>query len=87
MIEDQEEEKKALNKNRSDDTPRINRGVELLLRNKRRISQPKTFQVKVGKMISFLKQEHIVGELRELAERNFVKMCLKEAFEILNNLK
>ncbi len=57
MTEDQEEEKKALNKNRSDDTPRINRGVELLLRNKRRISQPKTFQVKVGKMISFLKRE------------------------------
>ena len=33
---------------------------------------------RIDKMISFLKQEHIVGELRELAERNFVKMWDKK---------
>jgi hypothetical protein len=38
--------------------PEINRGVELLLRNrKRRESKPKTFQVKFGKMISLFKRE------------------------------
>ena len=38
--------------------PQINRGVELLLRNRRRSSsKPKTFQVKFGKMISLLRRE------------------------------
>jgi len=43
--------------NKSD--PEINRGVELLLRNKRRRStKPKTFQVKFGKMISLFRREY-----------------------------
>jgi len=38
--------------------PQINRGVELLLRNRRRNSfKPKTFQVKFGKMISLFRRE------------------------------
>tara|TARA_B100001094_G_scaffold16735_1_gene14422 strand:- start:122 stop:328 length:207 start_codon:yes stop_codon:yes gene_type:complete len=54
MIEDQEEEKKDLN----NDKPEINRGVELLLRNRRRKPEPpKTFQVKFGNMVSFFKRE------------------------------
>ena len=54
MIEDQEGEKRKLNKSE----PQINRGVELLLRNRRRrSSKPKTFQVKFGKMISLLRRE------------------------------
>ena len=56
---DQEEEGKLiLNKNTSD-PPEINRGVELLLRNKRRKppEEPKTFQLRFGKMVSFLKRE------------------------------
>ena len=47
MTEDQEEEKKDLNKSKPD----INRGVELLLRNRRKPEIPKTFQVKFGKLI------------------------------------
>ena len=55
MTEDQEEEKKVLNKSKS---PEINRGVELLLRNRRKKPEkPKTFQVKFGNMISFFKRE------------------------------
>ena len=42
MKEDQEEEKKTLN----NDKPEINRGVELLLRNRRKKPKPKTFEVK-----------------------------------------
>ena len=54
MTKDQEEEKSNLN----NDKPQINRGVELLLRNRRRSPpKPKTFQVKFGKMISLLKRE------------------------------
>jgi hypothetical protein len=54
MIKDQGDEKSKLNKNE----PQINRGVELLLRNRRkRESKPKTFQVKFGKMISLFKRE------------------------------
>lgn len=54
MIEDQGE-KNNLNKNE----PRINRGVELLLRNRRKREElkPKTFQVKFGKMFSFFRRE------------------------------
>ena len=51
MTEDQEDEKKDLNK---DKPLEINRGVELLLRNRRKKpDKPKTFQVKFGKLISF----------------------------------
>ena len=42
MTEDLEDEKKSLNK----DTAEINRGVELLLRRRRKPEKPKTFQVK-----------------------------------------
>ena len=39
----------------------INRGVELLLRNRRRKpDSPKTFQVKFGKMISLLRREFVI---------------------------
>ena len=54
MTRDQEDEKRKLNKTE----PQINRGVELLLRNRRRKSEkPKTFQVKFGKMISLFRRE------------------------------
>jgi len=44
--------------------PEINRGVELLLRKRRKKSErPKTFQVRFGKMISLLRREiHILFE-------------------------
>ena len=38
----------------------INRGVELLLRNRRKKEPPKTFQVKFGKMVSFLRREIVL---------------------------
>ena len=54
MKNDQGNEKRKLNKSE----PQINRGVELLLRNRRRKSdRPKTFQVKFGKMISLFRRE------------------------------
>ena len=54
MIDDQEDAKKKLNNSE----PEINRGVELLLRNRReKSSKPKTFQVKFGKMISLFQRE------------------------------
>ena len=54
MTDDQEEEKRNLNK----DKPEMNRGVELLLRNRRRKPErPKTFQVKFGNMIAFFQRE------------------------------
>ena len=54
VTEDQEGGKKTLNK----DKPEINRGVELLLRNRRKKTpKPKTFQVKFGNMFSFLRRE------------------------------
>ena len=53
----QEGGKLKLNKTQSD-SPEINRGVELLLRNRRKPKpEPKTFQMKFGKMVSFLKRE------------------------------
>ena len=54
IINDQEDERSNLNNSE----PEINRGIELLLRNKRRReSEPKTFQVKFGKMISLFQRE------------------------------
>ena len=54
MTKDRDEGKSKLNNNE----PQINRGVELLLRNRRRRSEkPKTFQVKFGKMISLFHRE------------------------------
>ena len=56
MTEDQEDEKKVLN----NDKPEMNRGVELLLRNRRKKPDPpKTFQVKFGKLIALWNREII----------------------------
>ena len=49
MTEDQEGAAKDLN----NDKPEINKGVELLLRNRRKKPQPKTFEVK----FSFMNRE------------------------------
>ena len=49
MTEKEEDAKKTLNK----DNPEINKGVELLLRNRRKKLRSKTFQVK----FSFLNRE------------------------------
>ncbi len=53
VTENQEEEKKDLNKSKPD----INRGVELLLRNRRKPEKPKTFQVKFGNLIALWNRE------------------------------
>ena len=54
MIEGQEDQKSILN----NDKPEINRGVELLLRNRRKKPDPpKTFQVKFGNLFSFFDRE------------------------------
>ena len=56
MTENLEDEKKDLNK----DKPEINKGVELLLRNRRKKPEaPKTFQVKFGNMFSFFRREMV----------------------------
>ena len=48
------DEKSKLNKS----DPHINRGVELLLRNRRRKPEPpKTFRIKFGKMVSLFRRE------------------------------
>jgi len=55
MTKDQEEEKSNLNNDKSSE---INRGVELLLRNRRRKPEkPKTFQVKFGNLIALWNRE------------------------------
>jgi len=55
MTENQEDEKRDLNKN---EPLEINRGVELLLRNRRKKpDKPKTFQVKFGKLVSLWNRE------------------------------
>ena len=54
VTESQEGEKRTLN----NDKPQINRGVELLLRNRRRSPpKPKTFQVTFGKLIALWNRE------------------------------
>ena len=54
MTEDREDEKSILNKS----DPHINRGVELLLRNRRgKPEPPKTFQIKFGKMVALFRRE------------------------------
>ena len=56
VTESQEEEKRTLNKSK----PEMNRGVELLFRNRRRKPDPpKTFQVKFGKLIALWNREII----------------------------
>ena len=57
MTENQDDERNNLNNHE----PRTNRGVELLLRNRRKKSDPpKTFQIKFGKMISLLRREFVI---------------------------
>ena len=54
MTEDREDAKSNLN---NEDT-HINRGFELLLRNRRRKPEPpKTFQIKFGKMVALFRRE------------------------------
>ena len=54
MTDDLEDEENFLNKSE----PHINRGVELLLRNRRaKPEQPKTFQIKFGKMVALFRRE------------------------------
>jgi len=54
MTEDQDEEKSNLNNHET----HINRGVELLLRNRRgKPDPPKTFQIKFGNMVSLFRRE------------------------------
>ena len=51
-------EKSPLNKNKSDPPLKMNKVVELLLRNKRRRPQPtRTFQMKFGNMIGLFNRE------------------------------
>jgi len=52
---DQEEGGKLLNKPSTD--PGIDRGFELMIRNKKRRAQPKTFQLRFGKLLSLFKRE------------------------------
>ena len=54
VTEDQEDVKKDLN---NDKPLEINRGVELLLRNRRKKPKSKTFQVKFGKLIALWNRE------------------------------
>ncbi len=57
MTENLDDEKNILNKS----DPHINRGVELLLRNRRKKTEkPKTFQVKFGKMVTFFRREVVL---------------------------
>ena len=54
MTENLDDERNKLNKAE----PEINRGVELMLRNRRKKPEPpKTFQVKFGKMVSLFRRE------------------------------
>ncbi len=58
MTKNQEEGKSYLNK--PEESPEINRGFELMLRHRSRREtppEPKTFGLKFGKVISFLKRE------------------------------
>ena len=54
VIENLEDEEKSLN----NQEPTLNRGVELLLRNRRKPQpKPKTFQVKFGNLIALWNRE------------------------------
>jgi len=55
MKKDLEEREDPLNND--NESPKMNRGFELLLRNKHRREPPKTFQIKFGKMVSFFRRE------------------------------
>ena len=53
MTDDQEEEKRILNK----DTTEINRGVELLLRRRKQPEKSKSIRVKFGNLIALWNRE------------------------------
>lgn len=55
MTKDLEEREDPLNND--NESPKMNRGFELLLRNRKRREPPKTFQVTFGKMVSLFKRE------------------------------
>ncbi len=59
VTKDQAGGKRPLNKNKSTEPPlKMNRGVELLLRNKRRkLPLTRTFQVKFGNMVALWNRE------------------------------
>tara|TARA_B100002019_G_scaffold278268_1_gene278917 strand:- start:3182 stop:3400 length:219 start_codon:yes stop_codon:yes gene_type:complete len=58
MTENLEGKRESLNNITSNSSSQIDRGVELLIRNKRRKPDPpKTFQVKFGKMVSLFRRE------------------------------
>jgi hypothetical protein len=65
MTNDQEEEKRQINNN--DSKIHINRGIELMLRRSNRrekSSEPKSFLIRFGKMLSLFKREiHFQFEL------------------------
>ena len=55
---DQEEKGELTLNKQTSNPPEMNRGVELLMRNKRRKpEEPKTFQVKFGQVVSFFRRE------------------------------
>ena len=55
---DQDENERPINNRNSDPPLNLNRGVELLLRNKRRKpNAPKTFEIKFGRVFPFFKKE------------------------------
>ncbi len=57
MTENLDDERNKLN----NVDPQINRGVELLLRNRRKKPErPKTFQIKFGKMVTFFRREIVL---------------------------
>ena len=58
MTENLEGAKSKLNNSE----PEINRGIELMLRNRRKKppEKPKTFQVKFGKMVTLLRREIVL---------------------------
>ena len=61
---EQEEGGKLLNTQISDSPSEIDRGVELLLRNRTKKEEPKTFQFKIDHMIGLFKREcHLNIEL------------------------
>jgi len=75
MTESQEDEKRILNK----DKPEMNRGVELLLRNRRRKPErPKTFQVKFGKLIALWNRE-IIFHFNLLGHKKKIKTLWRSA--------
>jgi len=64
-----------LNNETCDDFEEINRGVELLLRNRRGVQSPKTFQIKFEKVVSLFYREMQISFNFHL---NFKKKSLGE---------